>query len=100
GLLSTATVTPWSSMTMPMVEVVPISRPSNSAILRLSQLADLVHEALDARHVDRVPGVAIDLEMGADDGAVRDRQHVRHIVEIDAGIGEDRRRRNRILHVL
>src|SRR5262249_21547044 len=57
----------------------------------LAQAAHLVHEALDARAVDRVPGVAVDLEMRADDGAVGDLQDVGDVVEVDAGVSEDRR---------
>ena len=49
-----------------------------------------LHEPLDPRAVDRVPGVAIDLEMRADDHAARDGQDVAHIVYVDPGVGEDR----------
>src|SRR5580698_10943092 len=53
------------------------------------QLRHGVHEALDARAVDRVPGVSVDLEMRADHHAVRDGEDVAHIVDGDAGVGED-----------
>src|ERR1700683_1082720 len=53
------------------------------------QLRHCVHEALDARAVDRVPGVSVNLEMRADHHAVRDGEDVAHVVDGAAGVGED-----------
>jgi hypothetical protein len=63
---------------MPIVDVVPISRPS-----------DLVHETLHPGAVDCVPGVAVDFEVRADDDAISNGEDVRNVVDVDAGVGED-----------
>src|ERR1700722_10562715 len=54
------------------------------------QLRHGVHEALDARAINWIPGVAVDLEMRADDHAIGDGEDVAHAVDRDAGVGEDR----------
>ena len=54
------------------------------------QLRHDVHEALHPLRLDRIPGLAVDLEMGADHHAVGDGEDFADIVDGDAGVGEDR----------
>ncbi len=51
----------------------------------------MIHEAPHAIPIDLVPGVPARLEMGADHATVRDLQNARDVVDVDAGVGEDRR---------
>src|SRR6267378_2882465 len=95
GRDAVASVSPSLSIRIPIVEVVPISRPSRTAI-GLPGLSDQVHEAFHAVAIDRVEGLAVDLEMGPDDAAIADRENLAHGVDIDPGIGEDRRIADRL----
>src|SRR5262245_21603078 len=98
GRLSIASVRPAVSITIPIVEVVPMSRPSRSAMS--AQGSNLVHEAGDAFHIDPVERLAVDLEMSADNGAVADAEDRLDTVARHARIGEDRRFRHRFLGLL
>ena len=51
----------------------------------------MVHETFDAITIHRVPGITVDLEVGADHATVGDGKNVVNIVDANAGIGEDRR---------
>src|ERR1700722_10666024 len=62
------------------------------------QLRHGVHEALDARAINWIPGVSVDLEMSADHYAVRDGEDVAHVVDRDPGVGEDGNVRNGFAH--
>ena len=53
------------------------------------QLLHDVHEPLHPLGVDRIPRLAVDLEMGADHAAVGDGENIADIVDGDAGVGED-----------
>src|ERR1700737_650223 len=94
GRLSIAKTSSGNRMRMPMVEVVPMSMPRTQVIfqwrLLSAQLLDRVHESADAGSVDRVPGVAIHFEVGADNDAVGDRKDFGDIIDSDAGIGKHR----------
>jgi hypothetical protein len=84
---------------MPSVEVVPISRPRSTAI-GSPHLPDEIHESLYTIAIDGIPGIAVDLEMRADDAAIADRQDIANVIDSDAGIGEDRRVLENLLHRL
>ena len=97
GREATARIVAGRPIRTPIVDVVPISRPMTQSIAKRNapqastNLRHDIHEALDPVAIDRVPGVAVDLEMGADDAAVGDRENVADIVDAHAGIGEQRR---------
>src|SRR5579863_5606666 len=49
-----------------------------------------VHEPFHPLGFDRIPRLAVDLEMGADHDAVLDGEDIADIVDGDAGVGQDR----------
>src|SRR5580693_1036936 len=57
----------------------------------------LIHERLDARRVDWVFELAVDLERRADHRAVGDRELPLHIVDPTSGVAEDDCVRHRLL---
>src|SRR5579883_1843489 len=93
---ATATIAFGGARRTPIVDVVPMSRPMTRSRVtplrsrRSCELPDIIHEALHSLAVHRLPRIAVNLEMGADDAAVGDRENLAHIVDANAGIGEDR----------
>src|SRR5689334_6396176 len=99
GRDSVASVAPSVSIRMPSVEVVPISRPRSTAI-GSPHLPDEIHESLYTIAIDGIPGIPVHLEMRADDAAIADSQDIANVIDGDAGIGEDRRVLENLLHRL